>query len=370
MSFLPVRRPALLAAIAMALMVVAAACAADEPTATPRPTYTPAPTYTPGPVPSPTPNLTPGQGVTVQPARATWTTGYINEAIVGQLLEELGYDVADFQELANPLFYQSASLGDVDYWANGWFPLHQQYEDTYSGKAQIAGTIVETAALQGYLADKKTVSELGIETLEDFKRQEVKDAFDTNGDGKADLYGCPPGWGCHDHINFHLSDLGLEDHINHVTAGYSINFAEAVARVNNGEPVLYYTWTPSGFVYKLPPGEDVTWVGVPRASHPQGLGASVLTAQGIPCAADPCMLGFAANDIAIFANNDFLEQNPIAATLFSEVKVPFGALARINNRYDAGENTQADVDRMAREWIATNRDKVDEWLNAARMAGS
>ena len=35
----------------------------------------------------------PGDGVEVQPARATWNTGYFQEALVRAGLKELGYDV-------------------------------------------------------------------------------------------------------------------------------------------------------------------------------------------------------------------------------------------------------------------------------------
>ncbi|MEK9676570.1 MAG: proline/glycine betaine ABC transporter substrate-binding protein ProX, partial [Chloroflexota bacterium] len=45
----------------------------------------------------------PGEGITVQPARATWDTGYFNEALYSRALEELGYEVEDFLELDNPV---------------------------------------------------------------------------------------------------------------------------------------------------------------------------------------------------------------------------------------------------------------------------
>ena len=35
----------------------------------------------------------PGKGIKVQPARATWNTGYFQEALVRAGLKELGYDV-------------------------------------------------------------------------------------------------------------------------------------------------------------------------------------------------------------------------------------------------------------------------------------
>jgi glycine betaine/proline transport system substrate-binding protein len=69
-------------------------------------------------------DMKPGKGTTVQPARATWNTGFFQEALVRKGLEELGYKVKAPKDLTNPIFYKSVALGDVDYWTNGWFPMH------------------------------------------------------------------------------------------------------------------------------------------------------------------------------------------------------------------------------------------------------
>ncbi|MBU2648550.1 proline/glycine betaine ABC transporter substrate-binding protein ProX, partial [bacterium] len=66
----------------------------------------------------------PGKDKSAQPARATWNTGYFQEALIRKALETLGYDVKRTKELQNSLFYKAVTLGDVDYWANGWFPNH------------------------------------------------------------------------------------------------------------------------------------------------------------------------------------------------------------------------------------------------------
>ena len=68
--------------------------------------------------------LKPGEGITVKPARATWDTGFFQEALVRRGLETLGYDVEKPKTLVNPIFYKTVTLGDIDYWTNGWFPMH------------------------------------------------------------------------------------------------------------------------------------------------------------------------------------------------------------------------------------------------------
>ena len=138
-------------------------------------------------------NMKPGEGVTVTPARATWNTGFFQEALVRRGLGELGFDVKKPTDLQNPIFYKSVALGDVDYWTNGWFPNHDgQLPDGFYDVADKVGYVVKAGGLQGYLVSKKHVEEFGIKSLDDFKRDEVKKAFDKNKDGKADLTACPP----------------------------------------------------------------------------------------------------------------------------------------------------------------------------------
>lgn len=314
----------------------------------------------------------PGEGVRVQPAVATWESALPIEAIFRALLQELGYDVQPAQGVSNPIFYQAVAQGDVDYWANGWFPIHNgQLPRNFEENASRVGKIVEAGALGGYLVDKKSVEEFGITSLEDFKRPEVKEAFDANGDGKADLGACPPGWGCEQVITHHLAAYELEDHVNPITASYSAMFADVVARYNAGEPVLYYTWTPNYTTVELVPGEDVMWINVPEtipSEAQEGLEEFMSVAGVVGAVDDPLDMGFVANDIQAVANNDFLAENPAAERLFELIKIPLADVTEITVRISQGENSEREILAMANEWIENNQDAVDEWLQEARAA--
>ena len=58
-------------------------------------------------------------------------------------------------------------------------------------------------------------------------------------------------------------------------------------------------------------------------------------------------MGFQGADINVVANNDFLQENPAAARLFEIMTIPLGDISKQNNRMNAGENTQADIDSHA-----------------------
>ncbi|MEX2502175.1 MAG: glycine betaine/L-proline ABC transporter substrate-binding protein ProX [Trueperaceae bacterium] len=316
----------------------------------------------------------PGEGVSVQPAVATWQSALPLEAIFAELLGELGYDVQAAQSVSNPIFYQSVTQGDVDYWSNGWFPLHNaQLPENFDDTASVVGTIVERGALQGYLVDAASIEEFGITSLEDFKRPEVKEAFDADGDGRADLVGCPPGWGCEQVISHHMDVYDLDEHVNVVTAAYAASFADALARYRNDEPVLYYTWTPNFTTVELVPGEDVMWINVPEiipSEAQEGL-EDAMSASGVHGAvSDPLMFGYVANDIRTVANLDFLDANPAAHALLDAVEIPLADISEMTQRISGGESSDAAVAAMAQEWIENNRMQVDEWLQLAISAAN
>lgn len=344
------------------LTVILSACGAGSPSSDVVPDNTPTSTLD-------TSSEMPGSGVIVQPARATSSQGYFQEALYSAALEELGFEVLDFIEMDTELFYAAVAEGSVDYWANGWFPLHTQYEDSYSSGASIAGTVAAFGGLQGYQVDKAGADEFNITSLQDFEREEVKKAYDIDGNGKADLVACPEGWGCDFVIEYHLDTFDLRDHIDERNGPYDERMKAAVDRFKNGEHVFFYTWSPNWTLAQIEPGKDSVWIEVPYPAHPAGHGAEVLTLGGIKgCVNDPCLMGFPGNDLKVIANDEFLSNNPAAAKLFEVMAIPLDDILRQNNRMNNGENTDAEIDAHAQEWVALNRELLDSWLAQARRA--
>ncbi len=317
----------------------------------------------------------PGEGVAVTMGRATWDTGWFQAAIYATLLEELGYDVQEPQTLDNQVFYLSASRGEVDFWVNSWLPNHDIYvnNEDFAGTIEVVGNQLASGALQGYLIDKATADELGITSLADFAKPDVAARFDTDDDGRADLTGCNPGWACEQIINFHIEEYGLADSVTQVQGEYSALMADTIARFERNEPIFFYTWTPNWTIAELVPGEDVVWVTVPYSALPEDLGAGQDTvAEGVEgCAGDPCEMGFPPNDIRVTANSEFLANNPAAARLLEVVSIPLQDIAAQNVLMTIeGENTEADIERHAAEWLEANRDLADSWLAEARTAAN
>lgn len=317
-------------------------------------------------------NMKPGKGTTVRPARATWNTGFFQEALVRRGLEELGYNVKKPKDLQNPIFYKSVALGDVDYWTNGWFPNHNsQLPKNFYDKADKYGYVVKAGGLQGYLVSKREVEKYHIRSLDDFRRPEVKKAFDANGDGKADLTACPPGWGCENVIAWHMKVYHLKNDINPVKAAYEAGMASTLGRYKSGEPIFFYTWAPNWTIFKLKPGRDVEWINVPKIIPKDSQKSAVdrMTVSGIEGAVtDPIKLGFVVSDIRIVANKKFIKKNPAAKKFFEVFTLPLNDINEQNTRMNEGEKSQKDIERHVDNWIAKNQSKWNGWLEQAREA--
>ena len=288
----------------------------------------------------------------VKMAKANWDTGYFQAEIYKQALEKMGHTVTEPKAIKPSVFYVAAAAGDLDLWVNGWFGTHDSYIKEAKGKVKTVGYVMKKGGLQGYLIDKKSADSLGIKSVMDIKKHAAK--FDSNGDGKADMVACPPGWGCEKQITKHFAELGLGDFINPVKADYSASMADVVAKYKNGKPVLFYTWTPNWTVGALKLGTDVVWIEVPY-SQTKKVSVSNATKSKIN-------MGFGADDIRPAANTDFLKANKDIEKMLKKASIPLADIAAQNMKMNAGEKSEKAIKKHAAAWIKANQATFDSWL--------
>lgn len=305
-------------------------------------------------------NDKPGEGVTVRPMLPTQIEEFFQHRILFRALEDLGYTIAQPNEAEYQTIHVAIGAGDADFTAVSWETLHKNFFDEAGGEKVMSrvGTYIE-GALQGYLIDKATYDS-GVHDLSQLKDPAVAAKFDADGDGKADLAGCIPGWGCERVIEHELDEYKLRDAITHNQGAYQAMMADTIARFKTGKPVLYYTWTPYWVSGVLVPGKDVEWLSVPYTSLPDGAQANTEF--------NGRNLGFAVDNIGVVARNDFLEANPAARKLFEVAKLDINDISAENKLITDGEKTSADIDRHVDDWISAHKDLYDSWLAAARDA--
>lgn len=302
----------------------------------------------------------PGKGIKVQPLQSSIAEETFQTLLVNKAMQKLGYEVLPIREVEYATAHLAISNGDATYMANHWDPLQADFyknsggDDKLYREGEYSGS-----AVQGYLIDKKTADEYKISNIEQLKDPKIAKLFDADGDGKADLIGCTPGWACEGVIEHHLTAYQLRGTVTHVQGTYAALIADGIARFKSGKPVLYFAWTPYWVSAELRPGRDVVWLQVPFTALP-GNQADLNTA--LPNGKN---YGFLLNTQKIVANKQFTQANPAAAKLFAIMKLPVGDINAQNLAMTQGQNKPADIERHADGWIKAHQAEFDGWIKTS-----
>ncbi|MGE4317834.1 MAG: glycine betaine/L-proline ABC transporter substrate-binding protein ProX [Deferribacterales bacterium] len=317
-------------------------------------------------------DLYPGRGKTVTSVRPQWDTGYFQEALIRRALTELGYTCEQPKVMPNAAMYESVMNGSADYMADGWFPDHEsQLPRGYYDKAENVGYVLKRGGIQGYMIPKKYADKYHITSLEDFRRPDVRKAFDIDGDGRADLSVCPKGWMCREITEFHLKEYNLGGFINLADSPKDINYEEILDRYTAGRAVLFYNWAPNWTNSKMIPGMDAVWINVPFTAPYKSQSGSQDRLEAVNIAGavtEKIRLGFAVSDIRVTANSRFLKKNPAVRKFFEVFSLSLDNISEQNSKMHYGEKSEKDIERHVTEWIAGHKSKWDRWLADARQA--
>ena len=305
----------------------------------------------------------PGAGKTVVIGQDSIDSENFQTLMVKKALEALGYTVGDIKNAKYPALHLAVAAGDVTLMADHWTPLHTAFYDKAGGaeKLYMKGKLIPNCA-QGYLIDKKTADQYGINNMEQLKDPKIAKLFDSDGDGKADLAGCPPGWGCERVIEHHMDAYGLRPTVTHKQGEYTAVIADTITRYNEGKSILYYTWTPYWVSGVLVPGEDVIWMEVPFSSLPDNRTTDTTLPNGKN-------YGFEVNHQDIMANLEWAKANPAAAKLFEVMQIPANDVSAQNLRLqkEGGDAWAASV-HHADAWIKQHQKLFDGWIATAMEA--
>ena len=291
---------------------------------------------------------------------------FINQ-IVNIGLEKLGYQVETPKQLDPTAVFLALNQGQVDFYTDYWELIGKQAlkNSRSEGKLQQVGAIVKNA-VQGYQIDLKTAQEYNITSLEQLQDPEIAKLFDSDGDGKANLIGCNAGWGCESVILHHLDAYGLQETVEQEQGIYSTLIANAITRYQQGKPILYYTWTPHWVASALEVGKDVAWLEVPFTALPEV--PEEMTAE--KTIVEGKNLGFAVDSVRFLVNQEFLQDHPVAQTLFELVEIPISDINVEQKMVQNGENKPQDIYRHAEEWVQNHHQLFESWIKKAQSNSS
>ena len=304
------------------------------------------------------------QKVTLRTAHSSWIEEHFQTEIVRIGLEKLGYEVETPKEIEYPALYISLANGDLDYSVVYYYPGHEEFFENAGGKAKLEGVgTITPDGIQGYQIDRKTAQEHNITNLEQLKDPKIAKLFDSDGDGKANLVGCNPGWACESVIEHHLDAYGLRETVEHDQGQYIALLANSLTRYQEGQSIIFYAYNPHWIGATLKPEEDVVWLEVPFTDLPPKIAENM---KGEDTLVNGQNLGFPKTKQRIAANKQFLADNPMAKRWLELVQVPAKNINEESLRIKEGENKPEDIRRHAEEWVENHQELFNSWLDKAR----
>ena len=295
----------------------------------------------------------PGTGKTLTFAFTNWTGDWLPTMVTKVLVEDhLGYRV-DIVDLAVPVAYAMLAAGEVDVFANAFFPNQNSLLQGYRRDVEVISWHYD-GTVRGWVVPTWFSEQYGVRTVQDLNNPEIARLLDADGDGYGDLLGCEVGWTCHDQVAYKMEAYGLDRLYRQIDASEQmINFAIRNA-LDTGQPVLFYGWTPDWLYAIYPYPEVVTFLLDPVGAWPDD--------------EPPNEYGYPPGRTGILVHRDMQRRHPEAYALMSQISVPLNAVNEsVYRQIVLGETSEADLERHAREWIEANRETVEGWLAAAGL---
>ena len=259
-----------------------------------------------------------------------WEDLIVENEIVRQVLEEIGYEVT-VQEVSVPIGAQALADGSVDAYLGNWWPSQEPVfeEHLESGDIGVLSTLMTgttyAPAVPHYVAE-----EHGIRSLADL--DENKDLFGSEFVGIE--AGTPGNQYILDAIEDDAYGLGDWELVQSSTAAM---LGEVERRADSAEPVVFLGWEPHWM--------NVQWELV-YLEDPEGVWPG-------------------AGEIRVLAREGFEADNPNAARFLSQMEVDTATASEwINQLSKDGEPAET----VASDWIAQNTDQVNAWLEGVETA--
>ena len=301
-------------------------------------------------------SVPPRNSITIRSGTSDWIEDRFQTEIVNIGLEKLGYKTAPLVAVAYPALYTAVANGDLDIAPVFGDPGHNQFYQNAGGEKKLEKVGLLFPLMQGYQIDKKTADKYGITNLQQFQDPKIAQLFDSDGDGKANLVGCDPGWSCELEMEHHLDAYKLRDTVEINQGNYTALLADALTRYKQGKPFFSYAYSPFWLGQILKVDQDVVWLEVPfTASNIENLTAKDTSVNGKN-------LGMIQGKYRVIANQKFLATNPSAKHFLELVKIPYEDMIRESYRIKNGEDKPQDIRRHAEEWVKQNQDLFDGWL--------
>ena len=284
-----------------------------------------------------------------------WPSGAATAHILKVALESrLGLDVA-LQESTNAAMFAAMDDGTLHVHPEVWLPsldyLRREYVDSRK-TVQVKASGPKGA--QGMCVTQGTVERTGIENLKELSTPEMARKFDSNGDGKGEVWIGAKGWTSTSIEQVRARSYGYDKTMSLRIMDEADAFAELEVAAKQDRNVVFYCYQPHYMfeVYDLvvlnePAHVSSKWIIVPPNSIPGWLEKSTAG------------VAWDTDDLHVSYATALESAQPDAVAMLSNVKLETQMLSEMS--YALAVDKQ-DPEEFAKQWVEGNASVVDSWF--------
>lgn len=288
-------------------------------------------------------------------AMPNWPSGQASAHIIKAALEKsLKIDVR-VEEMGTLIAFTGLDTGKVDVHPEVWRPNLDSVVKKYSterGTVHLSPRSVP--ATQGLCVTEKTYDGYGIHDVADLKDPAKTRVFDTDGDGKGEIWIGAQGWSSTDIERIRAKSYGYADTMTLLEMPEEVGMSAVDAAVATDKPIVFYCYSPH-HVFELhkirqlsePAFDPAKWKVVAQADDPLWLSKS------------DAAVGWKPSSFSIAYATSLSKRLPEVAKFLDNIDFTTDEVTAMSY---ALEVERQDPASFAKGWVASHEDRVEAWL--------
>ncbi len=286
----------------------------------------------------------------------SWPGAKIMSRIIGQVIETRLGGEADYAPGANAVIFAAmdGGRGDIDVHPDVWLPNQSSFTDEYvTEKGSVALSSGSYEGRAGFCAPNYMI-EQGMKSVFDLATPDAQKLFDSDGDGKGEIWVGASGWASTNVGKVKVRDYGIELFLEPTTEDETVFYSRLKDMIAQEQGVVFYCYKPH-YVHAL---YDVSLIEEP--DYAPDLYSMVQPSDDSDWFEKSSILtGDEVKTVTVAYSKSLEERNPAAASFLSQIDMSADALSELTYQVVI---KGVEIDTAVSDWLAANGDVVDGWL--------
>ena len=283
---------------------------------------------------------------------SAWPSAEVTAYIIARVAKRLGLE-SELRPGSSAAMLQELSAGGLDVYPEIWFPNLRAEFDTANANGAIALNTYGVEAQQNICVTRATQEQTGIQAVSDLKDPAIAAKFDTDNDGKGEIWIGDESWRSTEVEQVRAQSYGYAGTMNLLQAPEDVAMAAVDVAASLGSPIVFYCYRPH-HIYGL---HKIVVLREPRhdAAHwtiADSADADWLKKSRADSAWDASRfhVGYAAS---------LKQRAPEMARFLSNISFDPPDIDKMSY---AVQVDRKPAEEVADEWMAANESRIDAWM--------